>query len=305
MSLSNQKILVTGATGQLAHYIVSQLAPDNTVHTMARFGAAGSVEKLEALGALCIKADYASDDLSHLDSDYDYVLHFATYQVPGGEDFEEAIRVNAVGTGKLMYHFRNVKAFFFSSTCSVYQPAGAHPHRETDPLGDSMRGHCPTYAFSKVAAEAVVKFTSEQFKIPAVIARMNVSYGQNGGLPVIHLDALRKGEPIYLHTDKPNWYNPIHEDDYFEKMIGLLDHAASPPELVNWCGSQTVSAEQWCEYMAELLGVEPKFVHIDQMIPGTPSDPGHMHELVGPTGVDWKEGMRRLVEDGATDDRTG
>ena len=67
--MNNSKILVTGATGQLAHYIVSRLAPTNTVHTMARFGAAGSVEKLEALGAHCIVADYASDDLSALDDE--------------------------------------------------------------------------------------------------------------------------------------------------------------------------------------------------------------------------------------------
>jgi len=303
MQLQNSKILVTGATGQLAHFIVSKLAPHNTVHTMARFGSPGSVEKLEAIGATCIKADYATDDLSQLDDDYDYVLHFATYQVPGGVDFEEAIRVNAVGTGKLMYHFRNVKAFFFSSTCSVYQPQGAHKLKETDPLGDSMRGHCPTYAFSKVAAEAVVKFTSEQFDIPTVIARMNVSYGHNGGLPVIHLDALRKGQPIYLYSDKPNYYNPIHEEDYYEKMLAMLDHANTPPQVVNWCGSQTVSAEQWCEYMAELLGVEPNFVYSDQLIPGAPCDTTRMHELVGETSVDWRDGMRRLVEEGALDDR--
>ena len=305
MQLENSKILVTGATGQLAYYVVSKLTPANTVHTMARFGAPGSVEKLEAIGAKCIKADYATDDLSQLDDDYDYVLHFATYQVPGGVDFEEAIRVNAVGTGKLMSRFRNVKAFFFSSTCSVYQPQGAHKLKETDPLGDSMRGHCPTYAFSKVAAEAVVKFTAQEFNIPTVIARMNVSYGQNGGLPVIHLDALRKGQPIYLYTDKPSYYNPIHEEDYYEKMLAMLDHASTPPLVVNWCGSQTVSAEEWCEYMAGLLGVEPKFVYSDQLIPGTPCDTTRMHSLVGETRIDWRDGMRRLVEEGARDDRAG
>lgn len=305
MQLENSKILVTGATGQLAHFIVSKLTPANTVHTMARFSAPGSMEKLEAIGARCIKADYATDDLGQFDADYDYVLHFATYQVPGSMDFEEAIRVNAVGTGRLMARFRNVKAFFFSSTCSVYQPQGAHKLKETDPLGDSMRGYCPTYAFSKVAAEAVVKFASQEFDIPAVIARMNVSYGQNGGLPVIHLEALRKGQPIHLYTDKPSYYNPIHEEDYHEKMLAMLDHAATPPLVVNWCGSQTVSAEEWCEYMAALLGVEPRFVYSDQMIPGTPCDTTRMHALVGETRIDWRDGMRRLVEEGARDDRAG
>ena len=270
------------------------------------------------MGATGSKAVFAVDGLNHLANAYSHVFQFASYQIPGGKDFEEAIRVNAVGTGKLKMRFPNVKAFFFSSTCSVYQPQGAHKLKETDPLGDSMRGHCPTYAFSKVAAEAVVKFTAEQFNIPAVIARMNVSYGNNGGLPVIHLQALRKGEPIYLYSNKPknfdpsdkkcladqrNYYNPIHEEDYYEKMLALLDHASVKPLVVNWCGSQTVSAEEWCEYMAELIGVTPKFFYSHRLIPGSPCDTTLMHSLVGETSVDWRDGMRRLVEEGANDDR--
>ena len=124
-------------------------------------------------------------------------------------------------------------------------------------------------------------------------------------LPVIHLDALRNGQPIYLYTDKPSYYNPIHEEDYYEKMLAMLDHASTPPLVVNWCGSQTVSAEEWCEYMAGLLGVEPKFVYSDQLIPGTPCDTTRMHALVGETRIDWRDGMRRLVEEGARDDRAG
>ncbi len=303
MSLKNSKILITGATGQLAYSIVCKLAPDNTVHAIARFSAPDSVDKLEALGVTCIKLDYASDDLGILDDDYDYVLHFAVYQQSKSTDFDEAIRVNAVGTGKLMYHFRNVKAFFCSSTCSVYKPQQKQPPAESSPLGDSQPVFCPTYSFSKIATEAVVKFTSEQFNIPTVIARMNVSYGPNGGLPVIHLESIRKGEAVYLHPDKPSNYNPIHEQDYFETMVGLLDHAASPPVVVNWAGSQTVSAEEWCEYMGELLGVEPKIVYTDKMIPGSPCDMTLMHSLVGETKVDWHEGVRELVELGATDNR--
>lgn len=302
--MKNQKILLTGATGQLAFFIAKQLVQNNTVDAIARFGAPGSMDKLQNEGINCIKIDYVNDDLTTLDQDYDYVLHFATYQVPGSLDFDEAIRVNAVATGRLMAQFNRVKAFFFSSTCSVYQPQSGVPLKESDPLGDSMRGFCPTYAFSKVAAEAVIKFTAQQFNIPTVIARMNVSYGPNGGLPVIHLDALRNGEPIYLHSDKPCVYSPIHEKDYYAKMLDLIGHASTDALVVNWGGSQLVSAEEWCEYMAELLGVEPNFVYSDQMIPSSACDASFMESLVGPTEVDWKDGMRELVEIGAKDQRS-
>lgn len=301
--LSGQKILLTGATGQLAYSIGRNLAGRNRVHAIARFGAPGSRDRLEAAGLECIAFDYVHDDLAELDEDYDYVLHLATTQSPGDDDFENAIEVNAVATGRLMARFPDVKAFFFSSTCSVYQPNGHVPMKETDPLGDAMRGHCPIYSISKVAAEAVVKFVSGQFGIPAVIARMNVGYGPGGGLPVMHLESIKRGEPIYLHSDKPNLFSPVHEDDYcwqLEKMLGV---AASPPLVLNWCGSQLVSAEEWCEYMAELLGTKVDFVYSDDFFPCTPADTTRLHEKIGQTRVDWREGMKRLVTEGAADPR--
>lgn len=55
--------------------------------------------------------------------------------------------------------------------------------------------------------------------------------------------------------------------------------------------------------MADLLGVKPHFVYSEQMIPGSPGDTSFMHSLVGETRIDWKDGMRALVEDGANDER--
>ena len=301
--IKNQKILLTGATGQLAYAIGKDLGANNRVHAIARFGSPGSKERLEAAGLECIRFDYVHDDLSQLDSDYDYIVHLATTQAPGDDDFERAIEVNAVATGRLMAHFPKVKAFFFSSTCSVYQPNGHVPLKETDPLGDAMRGHCPIYSISKVAAEAVVKFVSEQFEIPAVIARMNVGYGPGGGLPVMHMESIRKGDPIYLHSDKPNYFSPVHEEDYCRQLQQMLGVASSPPVLLNWCGSQLVSAEEWCEYMAELMGKKVDFIYSDGFFPCTPCDTTRLHDLIGETRVDWRDGMKRLVTEGAADPR--
>lgn len=301
--IENQKILLTGATGQLAYAVGQSLARANSVHAIARFGRPGSRERLEEVGLECIRFDYVNDDLARLDDDYDYVVHLATTQDPGDDDFERAIDVNAVATGRLMARFPDVKAFFFSSTCSVYQPNGHVPLKETDPLGDAMRAHCPIYSISKVAAEAVVKFVSGQYGIPAVIARMNVGYGPGGGLPVMHMESIRKGEPVYLHSNKPNYFSPVHEEDYCRQLEKMLGIASSPPVLLNWCGSQLVSAEEWCEYMAELMGKEVEFVYSDDFFPCTPCDTTRLHEAIGETEVDWRDGMKRLVSEGAADPR--
>ena len=57
------------------------------------------------------------------------------------------------------------------------------------------------------------------------------------------------GKPIRLHPDAPNNYNPIYEDDYVELGIRAMEVAASPPIIVNWAGSETVSVEDYCAYM--------------------------------------------------------
>lgn len=302
--MKDKKFLVTGATGQIARYLAERLAVDNTVHAIARFSSESSRERLEQAGVTCIKFDFVNDDLGQLDKDYNYILHLATTQEPGDTDFDRAIEVNAVATGRLMAHFRQVDAFFFSSTCSVYAPDGHTPLKETHPLGDAMRGHCPTYSISKVAAEAVVKFAAEQFAVPTVIARMNVAYGRDGGLPVIHLEALRRGKPIYLNPNKPNYFSPVFEQDYYEQVLKMLGVASTPALVMNWCGSQLVSAEEWCEYMADLLGVEANLVYAEQVFPCTPCDTTLMHEKIGETKVDWRDAMKSLVEFGAGDVRS-
>ena len=71
-------------------------------------------------------------------------------------------------------------------------------------------------------------------------------------------------KPIRLHPDKPNNYNPIYEDDYVELGIRAMEVAATPPIVVNWAGSETVSVEDYCAYMGELVGVEPIFDYMDR-----------------------------------------
>ena len=48
--LQDAKVLITGATGQVAFPVARALAPNNEVHALARFTAEGSRERLEALG---------------------------------------------------------------------------------------------------------------------------------------------------------------------------------------------------------------------------------------------------------------
>lgn len=292
--LVNEKILVTGPTSQVAFPIVKALCARNEVWGLARFGNPAERQRVEALGVHCVVADLAGDSFSSLPDDFTYVLHFAV--VKSGEDkFEYDLAANAEGVGRLMYHCRRAKAWLQCSSGGVYKPAGHRPLKESDALGDNHRNILPTYSICKIAGETMARFGARQWGIPTIIARLSVPYGDNGGWPAYHLEWMLAGEPIAVHSDAPSVYNPIHEDDYIAHVPRLLRAATVPATVVNWGGSDAVSIEDWCGYMARLTRLNVRFVQTDQTLPSLTLDLTRMHRLLGETRVHWKDGIRRMI----------
>jgi nucleoside-diphosphate-sugar epimerase len=294
VDLENRKILITGPTGQVALPVVEHLARSAEVYALARFSNEGDRERIEALGARAIAADLAdAASLAAVPEDLDYVLNFAV--VKSG-DFDYDLAANGEGVGNLMTRCRNVKAFLHFSSTAVYEYAGQEPRREDSPLGDNHRAMFPTYSISKIAAETVCRFVAHQLDIPTTIARLSVPYGDNGGWMYYHLLMMQQGIPIDLHPDKPNYYNPLHVDDYIDKIPYLLGAASPEVTTVNFGGSQKASIEEWCAYLGELTGLEPIFQDNPQAFGSLCIDTTKMHELIGETRVDWRDGIRSQVE---------
>jgi UDP-glucuronate 4-epimerase len=294
VDLKGKKILVTGPSGQVAEPVVAALAPQADVYALARFGKSADRQRIAALGATCLSADLADPDgLRDVPTDFDYVLNFAV--VKSG-NFEYDLAANGEGVGRLMLHCRDVKAFLHFSSTAVYEYAGQQPRSEDSPLGDNHRVMFPTYSISKIAAETVCKFVAREFGIATTIARLSVPYGDNGGWPYYHLLMMQAGIAIDIHPQGPNYYNPLHVDDYLEKIPRLLAAATTDVTTVNFGGSERASIEQWCAYLTELTGFEPVFNENPQAFGSLCIDTTLMHDLIGPTAVDWKTGVRRLVE---------
>jgi nucleoside-diphosphate-sugar epimerase len=133
--------------------------------------------------------------------------------------------------------------------------------------------------------------------LPTTIARINASYGPNGGLPAYHCDAVAAGRAVPLRSPDQSPYSPIHEDDLAAQVAPLLDAAAAPATIVNWCGDETVTAEQWCALFGERLGVEPELSYYDLpgSQPGSAADPARRRSLTGPCTVGWRDGMVAML----------
>lgn len=293
MLLSGARILVTGPTGQVALPVTLALAADNEVFGIARFRDAAARESLEKAGVTCIEANLAQGDFTGVPTDVDYVLNLAVVK---SNRWDVDLAANAEATGLLMEHCRNAKAWLQCSSTGVYQPAGLHPLKETDSLGDNHRVIMETYSISKIAAETVARLGARQWNLPTTIARLNVPYGDNGGWPTFHLAMIEADQPIPLHPDGPNTFNPIHEDDIIRMIPRLLEVASVRATTVNWGGSETATIEEWCAMFGEIVGRDVAFVETEQTIGSVVIDPTKMHELVGRTEVDWRDGMRRMVE---------
>lgn len=293
MTLEGRRILVTGPAGQVALPVCRALAEHNQVYGLARFGDPAARGRIEALGVTTIAADLADSDFAEVPDDLDYVLHFAVVR-SGSFDYD--LRANAEGAGRLLARCRRAKAFLHCSSTAVYELAGRKPLAEDAPLGDSHRSMFPTYSLAKIAAETVVRFASRQWEVPLTIARLGVPYGDGGGWPLFHLVMMKRGLPIPLHRDAPNVFSPIHEDDILGTLPGLLGAAAVGGNLFNWTGSEQVSIEDWCGYLAELTGLEPRFEYGDSVFGSIVADNEKLAREIGNPRVSWRDGMRRMLE---------
>jgi UDP-glucuronate 4-epimerase len=292
--LTGRTIVITGVTGQVARPLALALAQTNEVYGAARFTDSTARTALEAGGVRCVPVDLAAGDVSALPAEADYVLHFAVAKT---NDWEVDLAANSGGLAYLMEHHQRAKAFLHCSTTGVYKPEGHREFAEDGPLGDN-HGVWPflrTYSICKIAAEGTARWAANRFGLPTTIARLSVPYGDNGGWPAIHLHMMLLGHAVPVHIDAPSVYHPIHQDDILAMVPGLLAIASVPATTVNWGGSQGVSIEEWCEYLAGLTGTTARFAPTADTIDSVQIDTTRMHELLGPTSVAWRDGMKRMA----------
>ncbi len=295
--VSGEKILITGVAGQIAFPMARMLAADNEVWGLARFTHPTARERVEGIGVRTLACDLGVGDLSAVPDDFTLVIHLAAFIAPG-MDYDLAIRDNAEATGLLLQHCRSARAALVMSTHSVYKPQDdpMYVFHETAPLGDCNNTLSPPYSASKIGAEAVARFCSRAFDLPVTIARMNASYGPNGGLPAFHADTIAAGSPVTTRWE-PCMYSPIFEDDINLQVGALLDAATVPATIVNWAGDEPVSAQEWTRYAGELMGVQAQVdvTPIPNTLRGSIADTTRRLAITGPCTVDWREGMRRTV----------
>ncbi|MFT5481666.1 MAG: nucleoside-diphosphate-sugar epimerase [Halieaceae bacterium] len=290
--LKNQKILVTGATGQVARPIAEQLNEHNEIWAAARFSDPQAKVELEAQGINTVYFSMGEEELSGL-PDVDYVIHCGCNTNPKTPD--EGMSQNAEGTGFLMQRYRNAKAFFHMSSSSIYSlkdDPGA-PVSEDDQLG-GFAEYSPHYAMSKQSTEAVVRFQARALDLPTIIARLDVAYGScgHGGAPLAIVAFMKHGIPYHRAEKGDSFCTPIHEDDIVVQVQALLAHASVPAPIVNLGGDEIVAMEEMIAYVESLTGLSVIVENRPAATWGmTVLDNTRRKSMAGPCKVNWRDGI--------------
>ena len=294
--LQGQRIVVTGATGQVARPLVEALNANNEVWAAARFTDTVARADLEAQGIGTAVFALGNADLDHL-PDADYVIHCAVDADPKTTD--AAIAVNAEGTGFLMERYRDATAFFHFSASSVYRlkddPAATY--HEDDELG-GYQVYARHYAMSKLTTEAVVRFQSRRLGLPTIMGRLNVAYGSagHGGLPMVFYEFMRGGVPLQRIPGRRAYASPIHTDDIITQVQALLAHAKVGAPVVNLAGDEVLALDDLIAYLEELTGLAMTFADAEQdMFAVQVADVTRRRELGGPCKVAWRDGVRAAL----------
>lgn len=295
--LHDRKILVTGATGQIAGPIAENFAKDNEVWAAARFTDPERKSELEALGIKTFTWNMDSGDMSNLPEDFTHVVHSALHVSP---DYDESIANNAEASALLMQHCRNAEGFLHVSSTCVYKRHEDHPNHlyaENDPLG-GVASYAEVYPVIKLTSEGAVRAAARMLNLPTTIARMNVGYSWtgHGGLPVMMYHTMKQGQPWPVPIGYYNRSSPIGGVDIGDTAHKLLEIATVPATVVNWGGDDAVSDHDVARYVAELTGVTMNLVESPINFDSFPSDNTLREKLIGKCSVHWKDGVRDTFE---------
>jgi len=138
------------------------------------------------------------------------------------------------------------------------------------------------YAMSCLGRERMFEYFSRQQGTRAAIVRLNYACDLRYGVLVDLACKVWAGEPIDLNM---GYFNTIWQGDANAMAIRALDHAASPPWVINVTGLDMLSVRDVCERFARMFE-RPQHFTGKESTTALLSDARRSFELFGPARVD-------------------
>lgn len=247
-------LMILGAGGKmgptLARMARRALPEDRDVIAVSRFSSQATVAELESHGVTVIRCDLLDRTaVAELPAAPNVI--FMAGQKFGTQDQPELTwMMNGVLPAIVAERYANSRLVVFSTGCVYpFAPVDSGGSRETDPVAPTGE-----YAWSCAARERVFTHFSKRNGTPLLIFRLNYAIDLRYGVLHDIATKVHRGQPVDVSM---GYVNVIWQGDANARALQCLSHTASPPEILNVTGAETLSVRNLAERFGVLLEREP------------------------------------------------
>lgn len=253
-------VIVLGVAGKMGPTLARMAAraaeeagTPRRVIGVSRFSKGDLESRLNGWGIETIRCDLLDpQQLADL-PDAPHVIYMAgmKFGSTGQESLTWAMNTHLPALVSQRYADSRIIAF---STGNIYglSPVTHGGSVETDPLDPTGE-----YAMSCLGRERMFEHFSRTLDIPAALIRLNYATELRYGVLVDLAQQVLAGKPIDVTMGT---MNVIWQGDANAMALAALDHAASPPFVLNVAGPELLSVRRVCEQFGELFDKPVQFV---------------------------------------------
>ena len=242
---------------------------------VSRFSKEGEEAKFASHGIETIRCDLLdAAALAKLPA-AENVIYLAGLKFGTANRMADAWAMNAFLPGDVCRKFKSSRMVAYS-TGAVYGLGPITGARETDtpePVGE--------YAMSCLGRERVLEYFSRTLRIPMTLIRLFYACELRYGVLVDLARKIVADEPIELGM---GYFNIIWQGDNNAMTLLALEHAASPPLVLNLTGPERLSIREVAGEMGKMLGRSPRFSGAEQET-SCLGDASKAHRLFAPPRV--------------------
>ena len=277
-------VLILGAGGKIGPSVakLARRAADaagrpRRIAAVSRFGSDATRRELESAGIAAMRCDLLNPDQVSSLPRCENVLYLAGRKFGSSGRPDLTWAMNAIAPSLAARHFSNSRIVVYS-TGNVYafQSVSSRGSVESDlpvPVGE--------YAQSCLARERIFEYYSREFGTRCLLFRLNYATDLRYGVLVDIATKVMAGETVSLTVPA---FNILWQGDANSYALRCLALCASPPEILNVTGPETVSVRQVADFFGREFQREPRFGEIE----GTSallSDASRCFSLLGPPSV--------------------
>ena len=257
----NSDVLILGAGGKMGpslarrvHRAVVRTGSTSRVIAASRFSATAVRASLDAEGVQTLACDLLDPAAISALPRCPYVLFLAGRKFGTLDRHDVTWATNTLIPARVAEHFWRSRMVVFS-TGNVYPlvPVSGPASTEDDPPAPVGE-----YAQSCLGRERVVEFVSRERGMATVIFRLNYAVDLRYGTLVDIARRVFAGEALDLTV---GFFNAIWQGDANSYGLRSLEHASSPPTILNVTGPERIAVRETAQWFGARFGRQPQFAN--------------------------------------------